>query len=48
MESFGSLSPKLFNGRAMATIRADYRKGKMEITVFSDGLKGAKAQVKSE
>jgi len=28
MESFGSLTPNLFNGQAMAIIRADYQGGK--------------------
>ena len=29
MESFGSLTPKLFNGSAMAIVRSDYKTGKM-------------------
>ncbi|MFT3751805.1 MAG: glycoside hydrolase family 2 TIM barrel-domain containing protein [Paludibacter sp.] len=39
MESFGSLTPKFFNGRAMAIVRAGNRKGESKISVVSEGLK---------
>ena len=39
MASFQSLTPTLFNGRAMVIIRSDYHPGKMRLTVASDGIK---------
>lgn len=48
MESYGSLTPKLFNGRAMAIIRADYKAGKMELTASSPGLKTNTVTIESK
>ncbi|GGF28670.1 beta-galactosidase [Hymenobacter cavernae] len=48
MESFGSLTPKLFNGRAMAIIRADYQSGKMEVRVSSEGVNGSAIRLQSK
>lgn len=41
MESFGSLNPSLFNGRAMAIVRAGKDSGKTELTVSSEGMQTA-------
>lgn len=38
MQSFGSLNPTLFNGRAMVILRAGYRTGKLMLKVSSLGL----------
>lgn len=38
MASFGSLEPKLFNGRAMVILRASQESGKTEIKVASKGV----------
>ena len=38
MESFGSLTPKLFAGRAMAIVRAGYEQGTITLTISSEGL----------
>jgi beta-galactosidase len=38
MESFGSLNPSLFKGRAMAIVRAGKLPGKTELTVSSNGI----------
>lgn len=43
MESFGSLSPKLFNGRAMAIVRAGYEQGTITLTISSEGLTASTA-----
>lgn len=39
MQSFQSLTPTLFNGRAMVIIRPGYHSGQIKLTVTSDGIK---------
>ncbi len=47
MYSFQSMTPTLFNGRAMVIIRSDYQPGKMELIVTSDGIKSSSIQINS-
>lgn len=47
MYSFQSLNPILFNGRAMAIIRADYQPGDINLTISSDGIKSSSIKIKS-
>lgn len=48
MESFGSLTPKLFNGRAMAVIRATNRKGLCQISISTDSLQTVSLNIRSK
>lgn len=45
MESFQSLTPTLFNGRAMVIIRSGYQPGQVKLSVTSDGIKPSVAKV---
>ncbi|KDN55448.1 glycoside hydrolase family 2 TIM barrel-domain containing protein [Flavobacterium seoulense] len=47
MASFGSLTPSLFKGRAMAIIRAGKVSGKTKLTVSSEGMQSATITVNS-
>lgn len=48
MDSFGSMTPTLFNGRAMAIVRAKHTKGDFDIIVQSEGLPKAKVTIKMD
>ncbi len=41
MESFRSLTPKTFRGKALAILQPDGKAGKMQVKVSADGLKAA-------
>jgi len=46
MESFNSLQPKLFNGRAIVILRSGYEKGRMSLKVNSNGLKDSDLKIR--
>ena len=48
MESFNSLEPKLFNGRAMVILRAGYKKAQTTLNVTSDGIKDSSIKIRSK
>jgi len=48
MESFGSLTPSLFKGRAMAIIRTSYDAGDIKLTVTADGLPPSTVTIRAE
>ncbi|MGV3705417.1 MAG: glycoside hydrolase family 2 protein [Arcticibacter sp.] len=45
MESFNSLQPKLFNGRAIVILRSGYEKGKVSLKVRSTQLNSSKLKI---
>lgn len=45
MESFNSLQPKLFNGRAIIILRSGYEKGSVSLKVESKGLKSRSLKI---
>lgn len=45
MDSFNSLTPKLFNGRAMVILRSGYSKGRINLRVKAEGLRPQKISV---
>ncbi|PRY53203.1 beta-galactosidase [Arcticibacter pallidicorallinus] len=45
MESFNSLQPKLFNGRAIVILRSGYEKGSVSLKVKSEGLKSRSLKI---
>lgn len=47
MYSFQSLTPTLFNGRAMVIVRSGKEKGKLTVNVTSEGLKSTSLTIKS-
>ena len=48
MHSFRSLTPTLFNGRAMVILRSDYQPGQFELTVTSEGMKPSTIKINSK
>ena len=48
MYSFRSMTPKLFKGRAMVIVRSGYEKGKIKVSVSSEGLEGDAITIKSD
>lgn len=46
MHSFQSLTPTLFNGRAMVIVRSGYQPGQIKLTVASDGMKTSTIKLK--
>ncbi len=47
MESFNSLQPKLFNGRAVVILRSAYHKGNVVLKVGSEGLDQRSLKIRS-
>jgi beta-galactosidase len=48
MQSFGSLEPNLFRGRALVVVRSGKKAGKTKLTVSSDGLPTAEMKLRSK
>ncbi|MGY5356161.1 glycoside hydrolase family 2 TIM barrel-domain containing protein [Wenyingzhuangia sp. IMCC45467] len=48
MESFGSLTPKLFNGRAMIILRSGNKVGETKIKVTSVGVKSSEISINEQ
>ena len=48
MHSFQSLTPKLFNGRAMVIVRADDQPGKFKLTVTSEEIKSSTIEINTK
>lgn len=47
MNSFQSLTPTLFNGRAMVIVRSGYQQGEIELSITSNGIKPAVIKIVS-